>query len=175
MRQKRRNWIRGVGIALALTASSVMLAQHVTTNYMPGTDFSKYHTYKWITIKGGGHPNQIVDAEIKQAIDSQMAAKGFSKTDGNADLAVGYQTAVHQQTQWTGFGGWGWGGMETATSSTIDVGTIVVDVYDSGTKQLIWTGRATKTLDPSKSPEKNQKHLDKAIAKLMKPFPPKGK
>jgi hypothetical protein len=40
---------------------------------MPGTDFSKYHTYKWVGIEGGAHPNQIVDAQIKQSVDSQLA------------------------------------------------------------------------------------------------------
>ena len=50
---------------------------------MPGTDFTKYHTYKWITIEGAKHPNQIVDAQIKTAIDSQLAAKGLTKTDGD--------------------------------------------------------------------------------------------
>jgi hypothetical protein len=54
---------------------------------MPGDDFSRYHTYKWMSIEGATHPNQIVDAEIKQSIDSQLAAKGFTKVDAdNADL-----------------------------------------------------------------------------------------
>jgi hypothetical protein len=144
---------------------------------MPGTDFSKFHTYKWVTIAGSPDVNQIQDAEIKQAVDSQLAAKGLTKTDSdNADLYVGYQTAVNQQKEWNAIGmggGWRWGGMETATSSTIDIGTIVVDMYDQGGKQLVWSGRATKTLDPSKSQEKNQKELDKAMAKLLKDFPPK--
>jgi len=51
----------------------------------------------------------------------------------------------------------------------------VLDIYDPAAKQLVWTGRATKTLDPSKSQEKNQKNLDKAMAKLLKNFPPKAK
>ena len=38
---------------------------------------------------------------------------------------------------------------------------------------LVWTGHATKTLNPSKDPEKNQKNMDKAMAKLLKDFPPK--
>jgi hypothetical protein len=134
-------------------------AQDVHYNYLPGTDFSKYHTYRWVTIEGGAHPNQIVDAEIKQAIDSQLAKKGLTKTDSDkADLAIGYQVAVDQEKQWNAYGMGGgirWGGMASATSSTIDVGTIVLDMYDPSTKQLVWTGRATKTMNPSSSQEKN--------------------
>jgi len=90
---------------------------------MPGTDFSKYHTYKWVPIEGASYPNQIVDGEIKLAVDSQLAAKGLTKTDGDkADLFVGYQIAVNQQKQWNAYGMGGgirWGGMATAASSTI--------------------------------------------------------
>lgn|SRR5215469_47709 len=164
-----------IGIAMVCAA----LAQDVRTNFMPGTDFSKFHTYKWVNIEGGAHPNQIVDQEIKQAIDSQLAAKGLTKTEADqADLYVGYQTAVNQEKQWNSYGMGGgvrWGGMATATSSTISNGTLVVDMYDPSNKQLVWTGAATKTLDPSSNPEKNQKNLDKAVARLLKSFPPKQK
>ena len=166
------------GILVILVVGATISAQEVRSNYMPGTDFSKFHTYKWITIQGGEHPNQIEDAEIKEAVDSQLAARGLTKTDSDdADLYVGYQVAINQQQQWTAFGmggGWRFGGMGTATSSTIDTGTIVIDMYDQAGKQLVWSGRATKTLDPSKSQEKNQKDLDKAMEKLLKDFPPKG-
>jgi hypothetical protein len=129
-------------------------------------------------IEGGSHPNQIIDAQIKNSIDSQLAAKGLKKTDGdNADLDVGYQVAINQQKQWNayGMGGglrWG-GGMATAQSTTINIGTIVLDMYDPSDKNLVWTGTATKTLDPSSSQEKNQKSLDKAMQKLLKNYPPK--
>lgn len=173
---RKCGWFISGVLVFALVMCGTGLAQDVRTNYMPGTDFSKYHSYKWINIEGGEHPNEIMDAQIKQAIDSQMAAKGLTKTDGdNADLYVGYQIAVDQEKQWNAFGMGGgirWGGMGSATSSTINIGTLVVDMYDPGTKKLVWTGNATKTIDPSKSQEKNQKTLDKAMTKLLKSFPP---
>jgi len=181
MRESRKRLTKiGMGLIFALLACTLTPAQEVTTNFMPGTDFSKFHTYKWIAIEGGTHPNQIVDSQIKTAVDSQLAAKGLTKTDKDkADLYVGYQVALDQQKQWNayGMGGglrWGMGGgMATATSSVIDVGTLVLDMYDPSPKQLVWTGRTTKTLDPGKSQEKNQKDLDKAMQKLLKNFPPK--
>jgi Domain of unknown function (DUF4136) len=87
-------------LALLLVTAATLAAQDVRYNFMPRTDFSKYRTYKWVNI-GDAHPDQIMDAEIKQAVDSQLAAKGMSKTDSDkADLYIGYQTAVHQETQW---------------------------------------------------------------------------
>ncbi|MBV8631895.1 MAG: DUF4136 domain-containing protein [Silvibacterium sp.] len=176
MRNDIRKSIGRLGSALFLaTACSVALAQDVTTQSMPGTNFSKYHTYKWVNIEGGAHPNQIVDQEIKQSIDAQMASKGFTKTDAeNADLYIGYQVAVDQEKQWNAFGmgrGFG-GGMGQATSSTISNGTLVLDMYDPGTKQLVWQGRATKTLDPGANQQKQEKNLNKLMEKLFKKFPP---
>jgi len=180
MRFNVRAAVLGLAVAIILLLSAGQAsAQDVTYNFMPGTNFSSYHTYKWVTIPGGPHPNQIMDAEIKQAVDSQLAAKGLTKTDSDtADLYVGYQIAVDQEKQWNGFGmggGLRWGGMASATSSTISNGTLVLDMYDVKSKQLVWTGRATKTLDPSSNQEKNMKNLDKAMAKLMKNYPPKQK
>ena len=167
-----------IAIVMGLLATTVALAQDVKYNFMPGTDFSKYHTYKWVAIEGGAHPNQIMDAEIKQAVDAQLTTKGLTKTDSDkADLYVGYQIAVDQEKQWNAYGmggGLRWGGMGTATQSTINVGTLVLDMYDPTTKQLIWTGNATKTIDPSSNQEKNQKNLNKSMQKLLKNFPPKG-
>jgi len=169
----------GMTLAVALVACLLATGQEVRHNYMPGTDFSKYHTYKWVNIEGGAHPNQIMDAEIKQSVDSQMASKGFTKTDSDkADLYVGYQIAVDQEKQWNAYGMGGgvrFGGMGSATSSTINIGTLVLDMYDPASKQLVWTGNATKTIDPSSNQEKNQKNLNKAVQKLMKDFPPKQK
>ena len=187
------NWMARFGptLVLALVASSAAYAQDVRTNYMPGTDFSKYHTYAWVDeVKGvprvGGQPDQILDTQVKQAVDSQMAAKGFTKVvdGGKADLVLGYQLAISQEKQvngfgngWGGYGGWGpWGGgldSFSATTSTINIGTFVLGIYDPAAKKLVWIGAAQHALEPSKNQEKNQQRLNKGAQKLLKDFPPK--
>jgi hypothetical protein len=165
-----------MGVILIICGAA--LAQDVSYNYAQGTDFSKFMTYKWVNIPGAEAPNQLLDQQIKQSIDSQLAAKGFIKTAADiADLYVGYQVSISQQQQWNAYsmGGMGWrmgGGMATATSSTIQIGTLGFDVYDQSGKQLIWRGSATKTLNPPKDPSKKQKNLNNAVAKLLKDFPP---
>ncbi|MBI3485215.1 MAG: DUF4136 domain-containing protein [Acidobacteria bacterium] len=170
-----------LAMARILFGCSAVLAQDVKFNFMPGTDFSKFKTYKWVAIEGAMHPDQIIDQQIKQAIDAQLASKGLTKSDSeDADLYIGYQVSITQEKEWSayGTGGVGWrrgGGMATVTSSTLQIGTLGFDVYDRANKQLIWRGSATKTLNPPKDPEKRQKNLEKAIAKLLKDFPPKPK
>jgi hypothetical protein len=169
----------GAGLWVPLLFSCVVgLAQDVKYNAMPGTNFAKYHTYKWVDC-GGKHPGQITDQEIIQDIDMQLAQKGFTKSTGEtADMFVCYQVAVDQERQWNAFGTGGlrFGGMGSATSSTISNGTMILDFYDAAAKQQIWQGTATKTLDPSSNEQKNLKNLANGIEKLMKNFPPpKGK
>jgi hypothetical protein len=165
-----------VGLCVALLYFSALgLAQDVKYNSMPGTDFTKYHTYKWVDC-GGKHPSQITDQEIRQDIDAQLSQKGFTKTASDpADMLVCYQIAVDQERQWNayGMGGFRFGGMGSATSSTISNGTLICDFYDAAKKQQIWQGTATKTLDPSSNEQKNLKNLANGIAKLLKNFPPK--
>src|ERR1700751_2405992 len=85
----------GTGLMLALLACSVALAQDVRTNSMPGTNFIKYHTYKWVTVEGASYPNQIVDTQINTSIDSQLTAKELTKVDNDkAGLYVAYQASI---------------------------------------------------------------------------------
>lgn len=170
--------------AVLLSFSIAGFAQKVRFNYLPGTDFSKYKTYKWVRVEKAQYPNQLIDEQIMRSIDGQLAQKGLTKTDGDPDLVVVYQAAVNQEREWNaystggsywGWGGWGgWGGMQTttATSSTINIGTLNLDLYDVDTKKQVWRGEATKTLDPPKDPAKLQRNIDKAMAKLLKNYPP---
>ena len=163
------------------------LAQDVRYNFDKDTDFSKFKTYKWVQLKDAAKPNELLDKQIKEALDAELAKKGLTKTDADqADLYIGYQAGVGTEKQFTsydtgwGFGpGWyggGWygggGGMTTGQTSTIYVGQLAVDMYDSANHDLVWRGLASKTIDPKAKPEKQQKNLAKAVAKLLKNYPP---
>jgi hypothetical protein len=179
----RMSLATGLLLALSVVAS----AQEIRFNYVKGTNFSKYKTYKWVKVPDHQYPNQILDQQIMQAIDAQLALKGLTKTEENPDLYVTYQAAVNQEKQWnsysTGGGYWGWGGWgglggmstTTTTSSTINVGTLSCDIYDVAEKKQIWRGDASKTLGSGKDPRKVEKNLNKAMAKLFKKYPPPAK
>lgn len=168
-------------LSAVILGASGAWAQDVSVNYAPGTDFTPYKTYRWVDVEGAQKPDQIVDGQIRQAIEKVLASKGLTKVEGDAaTLFIAYQIAIGQQQQWNAYntGGYGWrygGGMSTATSSTINIGTLALDMYDPAKKELVWKGMASKTLDVKASPEKRQKNIDKAMAKLLKNFPPKPK
>jgi hypothetical protein len=175
-------------LLVLLIGTSSALAQEVRYNFDKQADFAQFKTYKWVTLKGAQVPNDLVDMQIRAAIDSELATKGLKRTDADsADLYVGYQSAVSTEKQYTSFdtgwgygpgwygGGWyGSGGMSTTTgtTSTIYVGQIALDMYGAGQKQLVWRAVASKTLDTNAKPEKQQKNLAKAMKKMLKNYPP---
>jgi Domain of unknown function (DUF4136) len=176
-----------ISMALLLLLASSAMCQDVRYNFDKAEDFSKFKTYKWVPIKDATPVNDLTDKQIKDAVDTELAKKGLSKVEGdNADLLIGYQTAVGTEKQFTsynsswGYGpGWyggGWygpsGGTTTGQTSTIYTGQLGLDMYDSAKHDLVWRGVASKTLDPKAKPEKQQKNLNKAVAKLLKNYPP---
>jgi Domain of unknown function (DUF4136) len=177
--------------ALALLALGAAVAQDVRYNFDKKADFTKFKTYKWVEIKDASKFNSMVDQQIKQAVDAQLATKGLTKTEeDNADVLIGYQGAIGQEKEFSsynsswgygpGWGGGGWyGGPSSSFSngqtSTIYIGQIAIDMYDSANKDLVWRGVVSKTLDTKAKPEKQEKNLNKALTKLFKKYPPELK
>ncbi len=168
--------LRTAALAL-LCLVTVAYGQEIHYDYDHGTDFTAYKTYQWVDIQSGGVPDQLVDQNIKRAVDEQLALKGLTKVEKGAGLYVGYQAAVKEEKRvhvW-GTGPCWTGGMAQVETSTIKVGQLVINIYDPARKQLIWRGDVSKTLEPSKDPDKNYRNLQKALAKLFKNYPPKTK
>jgi hypothetical protein len=163
----------------ALAFIAVAPAQDVTTNFDQNTNFSMYKTYKWVTIPGPVEADSIVSRQLTQAVDANLAMKGFTKVDNDtADLYLAFQVATKQEQQldYYGSGGVRWGGgFGTATTSTLTVGSFSLDMYDSKAKLMVWRGMATKTLDMKASAEKRQNNIRNGVNKLLKNFPPKRK
>ncbi len=184
--KKPSMWLLAMTLLLAGAVNA--FAQDVRYNFDKQANFSGFRTYKWVTLKGAQVPNELVDLQIKAAVDAELATKGLTRTDAEtADLLIGYQTAVNTEKEYTSFdtgwgygpgwygGGWyGGGGMSTTTgtTSTIYIGQLAVDMYHSPAKALVWRGVASKTLDAKAKPDKQQKNLAKAVTKLFKNYPP---
>ncbi len=157
-----------VGTMFFVVMLGTAFAQHIKTDFDHQANFSQYQykTYSWQEIKPA---NSLWDARIKNAVDAQLAAKGWTQVDNGGDVAiVAIKTTQTQRTlRWRGMGGFG---QSTTTEQDYKEGTLVVDLYDAKTKQLIWRGSAQDTL--SDKATKNEKNLDKGVAKMFKAFPP---
>src|SRR5712675_2355190 len=168
-------------IGLMFLFAGVASAQQVKTDYDRGTNFAQYKTYSWENVK----TKDPLDADrIKNPFNAALAAKGWTQVDSGGDVSIVAMEITHNQqtlnTLYDGFGGgWGWRrfggggfGEATTTTETYKVGTLVVDLFDTKTKKLLWRGTSSDTL--SNNSEKNIKNLDKGVEKLFKQFPPKS-
>jgi hypothetical protein len=124
---------------------AVAFAQQVHFDYSRAANFNGYRTYQWLDHQRLPIGDQILDQEIKRAVNTQLASKGLRRVESNGDLFIGYEAAISQEKRFTSVGGWGgpvwiggpWGKGQI-TSSTIEVGKLVVGLYDPAAKELVW-------------------------------------
>src|ERR1043166_3818798 len=91
-------------IAGLLCLGALALAQNVQFDYDRTANFSAYRTYEWAEGKGPS-PSQLMDQNIKRAVDMQLAAKGLQRVERNGDIQVAYQAGVNHEKQFDGWGG----------------------------------------------------------------------
>jgi hypothetical protein len=166
----------------AFTLMAGLCLADLKTDFDHSTNFGRYHTYSWLKVSAG---DSLWSDRIKSGIDSALQAKGWQMVPSGGDASVSAFGSTKEQptlnTFYDGFGGgWGWrrfGGMgmgeTTTTVENTPVGTLVVDIFDSQSKKLIWRGVDTKNL--SENPEKNTGKLNKTIQDMFKKFPPPEK
>jgi hypothetical protein len=187
-----------VAMAWAVSPSS---AHKVRVDFNHDVHFSCYKTYRWAPTADSSSPhalfpNQLMQQRIAGFIEEALAARGLQRVAAGGDLLLSYRVNVTEEPLYTtisdgpgcgwGFscgwaGGWGagwaggWGGglgWSTTTVQTIYYGTLIVNLVDSGHKQLVFQGTSTQTI--SSRPEKNTRKLSKAVEQVFEKYPPQG-
>jgi hypothetical protein len=178
MNVKRGTWSL---VGMAVLSATAVLAQQVKTDYDRNADFSLYKTYSWRNVQT---EDPLWVDRIKAAVNSRLAAKGWTQveSDGDVSIMAMEMTENHRTlTTWyddSGDGlGWRWRrgfadgfGTSTTTESIYMVGTLVLDMFDTKTKMVVWRGSTSGTL--SDKSDKNIKNLNKSVQKLFQRFPP---
>jgi hypothetical protein len=172
--------------SLAVAAVSLNLIGGAAFAQDVKTDFDKdanFGAIKSFAVKiGTSWNNPISEKRVMEEIEQALVEKGWTKSEANPDAMVVLHGATEKEKTLNtfysgGYGGYGWrgwgaAGMGSATTTTSEylVGTLVVDIFDAKSKQLLFRGQAQDEL--SDKPEKNQKKLAKASDKMFKNFPP---
>ena len=170
----------GLCFFFLLSLANLAAAAKVFSDYDPKANFSQYKTFMW--IKRPQMEDPLMDDRIVNAINTELTAKGWTLVADGADIGVAAHVATRKahdlETFYSGFGGgWGWHhwglgtGIATTQVHTYVVGTLVIDLFDTHTKQLVFRGWATDALPDD--PKKEIKKLNKEIEKLFKKFPSK--
>jgi Domain of unknown function (DUF4136) len=177
-----------LALAIVLTPALAM-AQKVSYDYDKAANFAGYKTY---ALKDGTKVGQsLIDDRIVAAIDAELAAKGFTKSESSPDVFVVYHVAFDKQKDistfssgyaggygpygWRYGGGWAGGGTTNTTVRDILIGTLVIDVADAKKGQIAWRGMGVKEVNTQAKPEKRDKSINEAVKKIFKNYPPKQK
>ena len=171
----RRALVTMTTVLAVLALPRMAMPQKVNVDADPAATFDQYKTYMW--VDGTKSPNPLGEQRIHAAVEERLAAAGLRKATENPDLAVATHVLVDEKKELTayGFGAyprWG-GGISTARVDTYVQGTLVLDMYDAKTKQMVWRGVGTDTA--SDKAEKNTEKVNRALDKMFKQYPPKPK
>lgn len=145
-------------------------------------DFGRLSSYAWSEQEPEGGVSEIMVRRMRLAVGEQLSAKGLSESDpGKADFLLAYHTGVQDRQQYDtyGYGAGSWwdgywgGGMTTTTMRTYSEGTLILDVVDRASNQLVWRGSASSTIDQMESTEQRVATIEEAVREMLKDFPPK--
>lgn len=167
----------------------------VTTDYDKTADFNSFKTYSFYEWKE--ESDQLLtnfDKErIKNSVGEELEARGYTFKEGEADLTVSLFVVLEQKTSRTaytnhygggyygyddwdyGYGGsWG-GGIGTSSTTYTETdyidGTLVIDIFDTSTRKIVWQGVGSGTVD--EDPQKREKTMPNEITQIFYAFPKK--
>lgn len=78
-----------ISIAAVLMLGVAAWAQDVHFDYDRSANFSTYKTYQWVDYRSVDVSDELLDRDIKRAVDQQLAGKGLRRVDSGGDLLVG--------------------------------------------------------------------------------------
>lgn len=166
----------------------------VAADYEKSTNFSQYKTFAF--FKPGVDQAKISDIDkrrILKAIEAEMLAKGFTKSE-EPDLLVSIFTESTQRVDvynnaW-GWGGWGYGGFGyggfgyggfgpygwgpgwggNSVSTSVE-GQLFIDLIDANKKELVWQGSGTGNIT-NKDVDTKVAEINTFVNKILLQFPP---
>ena len=154
--------ILGMASALVLSAD-VQAKPTISTDAVPGVNFSAYKTYSWVNTRAPAGVNPVMYQRIVGDFDQALTSLGYQKAEP-ADLSLILTIGAQQKTDVESFGRFG---LQTSVYQYVQ-GQLSLDVFDTKTQKALWHGQVSETVNPDKP---NQAKVDSAIAKLMQKFP----
>jgi len=179
--------VAGILLFGAACSSSIT----ITTDYDREVDFKKFKTFGFLewNKESKALVNDIDRKRLEDAVASELEARGLKRVDGIGDSMIGFHVVVETKTGTTsytnhyggmgyyGYGGFGYGygypygGASTTTTSTYsyNVGTVIIDQYDSSSKKLVWEGVAQGEVNQDR--KNREEYIKKDIQRMFAEYP----
>jgi len=167
-------------VFIAASCSSVK----VSSDFDKTAGFASYKTYAFTPEALSLPLDDINRNRLLTAIEGELAAKGFTKSE-NPDVLIDVAIKGEQKQTATatntggygyGYGRYGYGGGFSTTTINYDTyvdGTLFIDMVDASKKQLVWQGRGTKTIEPDASQKRREENINYAVKQIFLQYPPK--
>jgi hypothetical protein len=159
-----------VVLAVILLGASAGVAR-VEVNSDGSGDFDNYRTYTWKA--GAPAQNPKMEDFIVGRVEAQLESKGLLPVEEEPDLLVVVYVLPDKvsATDLSNSGLEFWSGVTSVSPSDVGVGTLVVDLVDTGTENVVWRGIAWETVKGSF--DKMERKVGSAIEKMFKRYPPR--
>ncbi len=167
-------------ICLAVFVISCSSSMKVQTDYDPTVNIAAIKTYHWLekpretpdSAREALTENTLLDKRVKKAVNIQLIALGLQMEKDNPDVLVTYYIGLQDKVdvQRTGGGFHGRRGRFSGGMVYVDKykeGTLIVDVLDAESQEIIWRGIAFVKLDDDLKPKKVEEKLSKAVKKMF--------
>ena len=171
-----------IAVAVAACGPSI----HVSTMAAPNAMFGQLHTFRVLTPppRSRGLPiaddpmllNSISNQVLQSSVTDAFLARGYTLDPASPDFTIAYYASARQRfevTEWDyGYPGrWygGWPGPRTVEVTPYTEGTVIIDVIDPKSKELLWRGRGLAMT--SNDPAAFQRNLREAVAAIVRKFP----
>lgn len=176
---------------LSLLALSGCSTMQVHSDYDPAASFDGLQTYDWVMNEKEPATDPrlsdpLLDKRIRELVEKQLAAQGYGRSStGTPDFMVGYHVALEKKlavstmNDYYGYrAGWGWSYgagtgrlMPESYVYEYEQGSLIIDIVNPKTRELMWRGSAQAEVNQKKSAEQ----LTEAVQRILERFPPKQK
>jgi Domain of unknown function (DUF4136) len=179
---RARLWL-AVASAVALSGCGPDI--RVSTDVAPNATFATLHSFHVMTpparrtgLAAPTDPmlmNSISNKVLRTSIEAAFASRGYASETGSADFDVAYYASARERLDvslWDyGYPGrWGgWYPRPEYIAAPYTQGTVIVDVIDPKTKELLWRGRGVAAT--SDDPGEFQRNLASTVKAIVAEFP----
>ncbi|MCP4260875.1 MAG: DUF4136 domain-containing protein [Planctomycetes bacterium] len=171
--------MKTLSIFLVLAYSVVLAGCSAITveyDYDTDADFTNLNSFDWLTTPEKAQENELIVKRVKNAVNNELAAKGFRKVSESPDLLIAiyigrqlkrdYFDSGQSYSQYSPYRTRG-----TISTYEYEEGTLTLDFVNAGTKELILRGTAKAVINPAITPEEREKRINEAVSKILEKFP----
>jgi hypothetical protein len=168
------------GLSMVTLALAGCATLRVNSYLDRGVDVARYRSYAWAEAGAfaTGDPrldnNRFFSQRVEEAVDMQLAARGFEKTSrGTADVLLHIHARMEQRLEAAELDRIDGHCLDNECRPEVyDAGTLMVDFMDRRTNRLAWRGWAERSFDGVVDNQAwMEATIDKAVARILAQLP----